>query len=362
MRNKKILTINPGSTSTKLALFSGEERILSSSISHTTEEISQFSKIIDQKEYRTSMVLGFLKENDFEFNTLDAVVGRGGLLTPLKSGTYEVSHKMVDFLTTTHLEHASNLGAIIALSIAEPLGIPAYIVDPVVVDELDDIARITGIPEIERKSIFHALNQKAAAREAAKSLGKKYEECNLIVAHLGGGISVGAHKQGQVVDVNNALNGDGPFSPERAGAIPAWSLVEMATSGDYSIGQLKKKLTGGGGIVAHLGTNDLREVNKMIATGDKKAQMVFDAMAYNVAKEIASLSPVFAGNLDAIVLTGGIAHNGEFIELLIKRVEFLAPIKIFPGEDEMVALCRGGLRVLCNEEEVKTWTNSGGKG
>ena len=362
MRNKKILTINPGSTSTKLALFSGEERILSSSISHSTEEISKFPKIIDQKEYRTNMVLNFLKENDIELNTLDAVVGRGGLLTPLKSGTYEVNREMVDYLAKTPLEHASNLGAIIALSITESHGIPAYIVDPVVVDEMDDIARVTGIPEIERKSIFHALNQKAAAREAAKSLGQKYEDCNLIVAHLGGGISIGAHKQGLVVDVNNALNGDGPFSPERAGSVPAWSLVEMATCGDYTLGEMKKKLTGKGGIVAHLGTNDLREVNKMIESGDQKAEMVFDAMAYNVAKEIASLSPIFKGNLDAIVLTGGIAHNKDFIKLLQERVEFLAPVKIFPGEDEMAALCQGGLRVLTNEEEVKTWTNSGGKG
>ena len=206
------------------------------------------------------------------------------------------------------------------------------------------------------------MNQKAAARETAKSLGKKYEECNFIVSHLGGGISIGAHKKGQVVDVNNALNGDGPFSPERAGSVPAWSLVEMATSGDYSIGEIKKKLTGKGGIVAHVGTNDLREVIKMIDKGDPKAAMIFDAMAYNVAKEIASLTPIFTGDLDAIVLTGGIAHNSDFIGLLQKRIEFLAPVKIFPGEDEMAALCQGGLRVLNNEEKVKIWTNSGGKG
>jgi butyrate kinase len=360
MANKYILAINPGSTSTKIAIFLGEEKILGQNISHTAEELAPFPKIIDQHHFRQKVILGFLKEHSFDVNLLAAVVGRGGLLGPMASGTYLVSDEMTEYLKKTKTEHASNLGALLASDIAKPVGVDAFIVDPVTVDEMIDVARITGLPEIPRISIFHALNQKAAAREAAKKLGKPYDACRLIVAHLGGGISVGAHVNGKVVDVNNALNGDGPFAPERAGSLPAWSLVELATSGRHDLATLKKMITGKGGIVAHLGVNDMRTVEEMVKAGDRGAILVFEAMAYNVAKEIGSLAAVLEGRIDAIVLTGGIAFDQYFVELIRRRVEFLAPLIILPGEDEMTALAQGALRVLSGEEKPKHWTYAGG--
>jgi butyrate kinase len=360
MANKYILAINPGSTSTKIAIFLGEEKILGQSISHTAEELAPFPKIIDQHHFRQKVILGFLKENAFDVNLLAAVVGRGGLLGPMASGTYLVSDEMTEFLKKTRTEHASNLGALLASDIAKPVGVDAFIVDPVTVDEMTDLARITGLPEIPRISIFHALNQKAAAREAAKKLGKPYDASRLIVAHLGGGISVGAHLDGRIIDVNNALNGDGPFAPERAGSLPAWSLIELATSGRYDLATLKKMITGKGGIVAHLKVNDMRKVEDMVKAGDREATLIFEAMAYNVAKEIGALAAVLEGRIDAIVLTGGIAFDPLFIELIRRRVEFLAPLIVLPGEDEMTALAQGALRVLLGEEKPKHWTYAGG--
>jgi butyrate kinase len=361
MEKKYILAINPGSTSTKIAIFLGEEKVFGQNISHAAEELAPFPKIIDQHKFRETVILNFLKENKFDINLLAAVVGRGGLLGPMASGTYLVSAEMTEYLKKTKTEHASNLGALLASDIARIIKVDAFIVDPVMVDEMADIARITGLPEIPRVSIFHALNQKAAAREAAKKLGKRYENCRLIVAHLGGGISIGAHLDGQVVDVNNALNGDGPFAPERAGSLPSWSLIELALSGKYDEAALKKKITGKGGIVAHLNINDMRKVEDMVKAGDRKAIEVFEAMAYNVAKEIGSLAPVLEGKIDAIVLTGGIAFDQYFVELVRRRVEFLARLIILPGEDEMTALTQGALRVLNGEEAPKNWTNSGEK-
>jgi len=360
MANKYILAINPGSTSTKIAIFLGEKKILGQNISHAAEELAPFQKIIDQHKFREKVILNFLKENKFDVNLLAAVVGRGGLLTPMASGTYLVNDQMIDFLKNNKMEHASNLGALLASDIAKIIPVDAFIVDPVVVDEMADIARITGLPEIRRISIFHALNQKAAAREAAKKLSRPYENCRLIVAHLGGGISIGAHLDGQVIDVNNALNGDGPFAPERAGSLPSWSLIELALSGKYDAAALKKKITGKGGIVAHLNVNDMRKVEEMVKAGDRDATLVFEAMAYNVAKEIGSLAPVLEGRIDAIVLTGGIAYDEYFVELIRRRVEFLAKLIILPGEDEMTALTQGALRVLNGEEAPKQWTYSGG--
>jgi len=361
MANKYILAINPGSTSTKIAIFLGEEKIFGQNISHPAEELAPYPKIIDQHKFREKVILNFLKENTFDITLLSAVVGRGGLLTPMASGTYLVNDDMVDFLKNNKMEHASNLGALLARDIAKIVSVDAFIVDPVVVDEMADIARITGLAEIRRISIFHALNQKAAAREAAKKLGKPYENCRLIVAHLGGGISIGAHLDGQVVDVNNALNGDGPFAPERAGSLPSWSLVELALSGKYDAATLKKMITGKGGIVAHLNINDMRKVEDLVKAGDAKATQVFDAMAYNVAKEIGSLAAVLEGRIDAIVLTGGIAFDEYFIKLIRRRVEFLAPLIVLPGEDEMTALTQGALRVLNGEEAPKHWINPGEK-
>lgn len=360
MINKNILSINPGSTSTKLAIFADEDCILKDTIRHPAGEIAKYQRIIDQKDFRTDLVRDFLKENDFPPEKLHAIVGRGGILTPMESGTYKVTAEMIQYLSDNRLEHAANLGAIIAHSIAEPVGIGSYIVDPVVVDEMEEVAKITGLPQIRRKSLLHALNQKAAAREAAASINKSYNDCNFIVAHIGGGISIGAHKKGRVVDVNNGLNGDGPFSPERAGTIPAWQMVELATSGEYSLMEIKKLLTGKGGIVAHLNSNDVREVEKRIHEGDEHARLIYDAMAYNVAKEIGSLAAVLEGDIDGIVLTGGVVFNEIFVQNVQKRIRFIAPVILLPGEDEMKALASGALRVLRGEEEAKTWKYTGG--
>ena len=361
MEKHLILTINPGSTSTKIAVFENEEALFSKKFSHTVQDLMAFEKIIDQTPFRTELIISCLEEESFDIKRLSAVVGRGGLLTPMKSGTYLINDEMVFFLKSSRFEHASNLGAILAREIADQINIPAYIVDPVVVDEMSDIAKVTGLPDIERISIFHALNQKAAAREAAKILGKKYEDSNLVVAHLGGGITVGAHNLGAVVDVNNGLNGDGPFTPERAGSIPAWSLIEMATSGRLNLNQMSKLLTGRGGLVAHLGTNDIEEINRRIQSGDKNAERILAAMVFNISKEIGAMATVLEGNVDAIVLTGGIAYNEDIIEQIRDRVAFLARIIVLPGEDEMRAMALGAGRVLNREEVPKIWHEGGNR-
>ncbi len=356
MLMERILVINPGSTSTKIGIFEGEKPLFIEILRHNSEEIKSFKRIFDQYDFRKNVVLEFLKNKNIPPESLTCVVGRGGLIKPLKSGTYIVNERMIEDLKGAKRgEHASNLGAIIAYEIAKPLGIPAYIVDPVVVDEMDDVARISGLKGIERKSIFHALNQKAVARRAAKDLGKKYEEVNLIVAHLGGGISVGAHRKGRVVDVNNALNGDGPFAPERAGGLPTQDLVELCFSGKYTFEEMKKKLAGEGGLVSHLGTSDAREVEKRIKEGDSYAKLVYEAMAYQVSKTIGEMAAVLKGEIDAIVLTGGIAYSEMLTNLIKERVSFLGKILIYPGEDEMEALALGVLRVLRKEEEPKIY-------
>jgi len=352
----KILVINPGSTSTKIALYKNEEELFSTNISHDIHTISKYERIIDQFDFRKETILKELDKRGIKLEELSAVVGRGGLLKPIPGGTYKVTPKMLEHLKIgIQGEHASNLGGLLADSIASPLGIPAFIVDPVVVDEMEPIAKITGLPEIKRRSIFHALNQKRVARLAAKDLGKTYETVNLIVVHLGGGISIGVHKRGKVVDVNNALNGDGPFAPERAGSLPAWDLVKLVLSGQYTEGELKKKLAGKGGIVAHLGTNDMRDVEKRIAQGDKEAEFIMEAMAYNVAKWIGAGATVLKGNVDAIVISGGLAYYQKFIDWIKERVNFISRILLYPGGDEMRALLEGALRVLRGEEEAKIY-------
>ncbi len=352
----RILVINPGSTSTKLAVFDDNSEVFKENISHPVNELSKFEKIIDQYEFRKDVIIKVLSNAQFDLKQFSAIVGRGGLLKPIPSGTYLVNERMIETLKKGEYgEHASNLGAILAKSIAEPLGIPAYIVDPVVVDEMEEIARLSGLPQLKRKSIFHALNQKAVGRRAAEELGKEYEDCNFIIAHLGGGISVGAHRKGKVVDVNNALNGDGPFTPERSGGLPAWDLVKLSISGQYTKDEIKKMITGKGGVVAYLGTNDMREVEKKVVEGDKRYKLVFEAMAYQVAKEIASLSAVLSGNVDAIILTGGLAYSEIFTNWIIERVKFIAKVLVYGGEDEMKALALGALRVLKGEEKVKLY-------
>ncbi len=354
---KRILTINPGSTSTKIAIFDDEKPVFEEVLRHPSEEIGKFETIFDQYEFRKNIILETLNEKGINLTKLAAVVGRGGLLKPIAGGTYRVDEKMLKDLKVGVLgEHASNLGGVLAYEIAEQLNIESFIVDPVVVDEMRDIARISGMPEIERKSIFHALNQKAVARRAAKDLGKAYNEMNLIVAHLGGGVSVGAHEKGQVIDVNNALDGEGPFSPERSGGLPVGDLAKLCFSGKYSHKEIKKLITGKGGLVAYLNTSDGREVEKMIKDGDKKAKIVYQAMAYQVAKEIGSCAAVLKGEVDGIVLTGGVAYDKTFVKWIEDRVSFISKVLVYPGEDEMIALAQGGLRVLNGEEDAKQYS------
>lgn len=352
----KILTINPGSTSTKIAVFDNEELLFEKTLRHSSEEIGKYEKISDQFEFRKQVIEDTLNEGGIKISDLDAVIGRGGLLKPITGGTYSVDDEMIEDLKVGILgEHASNLGGLIAKEIGDSVNIPAYIVDPVVVDELNDVARVSGIPEISRKSIFHALNQKATARRAAKDLDRKYDECNFIVAHMGGGISVGAHYKGEVIDVANALDGEGPFSPERSGGLPVGDLVKMCFSGEYSLDYIKKRIKGNGGLVGYLNTNDGREVESMIENGDEKAKLVYEAMAYQVAKEIGACAAVLDGDVDAILLTGGIAYSKMFTNMIIEKVNFIAEAKVYPGEDEMIALAQGGLRVLNKEEEAKIY-------
>lgn len=352
----RLLIINPGSTSTKIAIFDNEKPVLETTLRHSNEELAPYKSILEQFEFRKNVILDTLNQNGINITKLSAVVGRGGLLKPMEGGTYKVNAAMLKDLEIAAMgQHASNLGAIIANEIASQLNIPAFIVDPVVVDELDEIARISGMPEIQRVSIFHALNQKAVARRAARDLSKPYEDVNLIIAHLGGGISVGAHKNGRVIDVNNALDGEGPFSPERTGTLPVGSLIKLCYSGKYTIDELKKKIVGKGGLVAYLGTNDGRTVQAMIQEGNKEAELIYEAMAYQVAKEIGACAAVLEGKVDAVCLTGGLAYDKVLTGWIKERVEFIGDVRIYPGEDEMIALAEGGLRVLRGEEQAREY-------
>lgn len=356
MKNYRLLIINPGSTSTKIAVFDNENIICEETLRHSVDEISSYVKIYDQFEFRKNIILKALEKSKISIDSLDGVIGRGGLLRPIEGGTYEVNDKMLQDLREGYLgEHASNLGGIISYEIAKEIDKKAFIVDPVVVDEMQDVARISGLKEIERKSIFHALNQKAVARRYANKLGKKYEDLNLIVAHLGGGVSVGAHEKGKVIDVANALDGEGPFSPERAGSLPVGDMIKLCYSGKYTQDEIKKMLTGKGGIVSYLETNDAREVEARIENGDKYAELIYYAMSYQVAKEIGACAAVLKGNVDGIIITGGIAYDKKFTTWIEERVKFIAEVTIYPGEDELTALAEGGLRVLRGEEEAKLY-------
>lgn len=353
---KHILVINPGSTSTKIAIFNDEEMIFERKIDHPTEVIQKFPTIASQFEFRRDLIVNELKKSNFNLNKLDAVCGRGGMLRPLTSGTYHVTEQMIkDIHEAKRGEHASNLGALIAKDIASDLNIPAFIVDPVAVDEMEDIARISGMKEIERTCIFHALNHKATARRAAKDKGKNYHDLNLIVAHLGGGISVAVHYKGRVIDVNNALDGDGPMSPERSGTVPLGPLYNLCFSGKYTLHDIKRMNYGKGGLVSYLGTNDCAEVIKRIKNGDTYAKLIYDAMIYQIAKEIGACSTVLSGDVDYIVLTGGLAYEKYAVENIIKRVSFIAECLVYPGENELLSLAQGALRVLNNEEKAKIY-------
>ena len=353
----KILSINPGSTSTKIALYEDLNSVFIQTLRHSAEDIAKYSKIYDQYEFRRDIIVRFLKDNNVEISSLDAVIGRGGLLKPIPGGIYRINSQMLNDLEkgTKLGEHASNLGAVLAFEIAKKAGkdIPSYIADPVVVDELDDVARYSGHPEFPKVSIFHALNQKAIARKYCRENNFNYNDLNLIVVHLGGGISVGMHKKGRVVDVNNALNGNGPFSPERSGTIPSAALIDVCFSGKYTKPELLKMVTGKGGCVAFLGTNDMYELEvRAFEKNDKEAYKILDVMVYQIAKEIGSLAPVVNGKVDAILLTGGIAYGKPIMANLIKKIEFIAPVKVYPGEDEMGALAESVYYAAKGEIEV----------
>ncbi|HUX97695.1 MAG TPA: butyrate kinase [Bacteroidales bacterium] len=358
MEKRLILAINPGSTSTKIGLFEEESPVFEKSINHSRNDLVQFEKIADQFQFRKELIMTELSVRKVELEKIRIVVGRGGLVKPIESGIYRINQEMLDDLRSGFSgQHASNLGGLIADEIASLLpSAEAFIVDPVVVDELHDIARISGHPAIERRSIFHALNQKAVARLYASSVGRRYEDINLIVAHLGGGISVGAHLYGRVVDVNNALDGDGPFSPERSGTLPAGQLAELCFSGKYSREEIKSILTGKGGMVAYLGTNSFKEICNMAERGDNKAIMIVNAVSYQVAKEIGAMASVLHGKVDAIILTGGMAYQESTVDDIRRRVEYISKVVVYPGEDEMKALAFNALLALDGKLEIKTYS------
>lgn len=351
MKNERILAINPGSTSTKIAVYEGAKNIFLKTLRHSTEELKDFEKITDQFQFRKNIIMQELENAGITLNTIKVIVGRGGLVKPIPSGVYEVNDRLIEDLKIGIMgEHASNLGGLIAHDMAMALdNARAFIADPVVVDELQDVARVAGHPLFERASIFHALNQKAVARSYAKSLNRRYEDLNLIVAHLGGGISVGAHRQGKVVDVNNALDGEGPFSPERSGTLPVGSLAKLCFSGKYTLDEIKKMITGKGGYVAYLNTNSAYDVELNANAGDSKARLIQDAMAYQVAKEIGAMAAVLKGSIDGIILTGGIAHNGYLVNYIREMIGHMGAIIVYPGEDEMEALAMNGLMVQRGE-------------
>ena len=384
----KILVINPGSTSTKMAVYYDEKPILLRNITHSAEELAPFDAITEQQDFRRQLVIDELRQSDIPLD-FDAVIGRGGLVKPISGGVYEINQQMID--DTLHgcvmHNHACNLGCLIAYEIAEeinakhaapktsaqdvadgsPIGVSpinaaspsprcrSFIADPGVVDELSPLARISGSPLMPRICIWHALNQRAIARRYARGIGKEYEDLNLIICHLGGGISVAAHDHGRAIDANNALDGEGPFSPERAGSLPAADLIRLCFSGKYSEKQLLKRIAGKAGLNAHLGTNNMREILQRIQQGDKHAELIVDAMIYHVAKNIAAEAAVLCGKVDAILLTGGMAHSDYLVSRLRQRIDFLATVYTFPGEDEMEALALNALAVLQKKREAKVY-------
>ncbi len=352
----RILVINPGSTSTKIAVYENEQEIFVDTIRHQVDELEQFVQVADQFSFRKEAIFSALDKAVVSLNSIQAIAARGGLIEPIESGTYFVNELMLqDLKAGEHGQHAANLGALIAHEIASVYQIPAYVVDPVVVDEMQEIARISGSSLFKRASVFHALNQKAVAREYAEDIGKQYHDLQLIVAHLGGGVSVGVHQNGKVIDVNNGLIGEGPFSPERAGTVPVGDLIELCFSGKLTKDEIKRQLVGEGGFVSYLGTSDCLLVEQMIFDGNQQAKLIFDAMAYQVAKEIGAASTVLFGKVDAIILTGGLAHSTMLVDEISSRIKHLGHIEQKPGENEMLALAKGALRVLQGREIVNEY-------
>ena len=357
----RVFVINPGSTSTKLALYDNGEAVVSREFQHDKDQLAQFGSVVEQREFRMAAVREVLTEASIDGASLDGVAGRGGLLHPLEGGAYEVSDDMLDDLRQARYgEHPCNLGAILADELAKEWEVPAYIVDPVVTDEMSDVARLTGLPGIERRSLFHALNQRGAARTAAQRLGVEYESSNFIVCHMGGGISIGAHRQGRVVDVVNALDGEGPFSPERTGGLPVIPVLEMVATGEKSPAELKQIILREGGMFAHLGTNDPREVVRRMEAGDEQAWLIFNGLAYSIAKNMASLGPAFAdenGVMDvaAVVLTGGLARSEPLVAEIGRMTQYLGVLEVVTGDEEMASLAGGAVRVLEGSADVKRY-------
>ncbi len=347
----KVLVINPGSTSTKMAVVEDGEPRLIKVIRHAAEELAPFAKITDQFDFRRKMILNELENAGIPVE-FDAIVARGSLTKPLPGGVYAVDENMIQATYASEHQHACDLGCVIAREIAKGLGCPCYIADPVVTDELNDYARVCGLAMFKRESIWHALNQRAIARRFARENGKRYEDLNLIVAHLGGGISVAAHDHGRAVDVNNALDGEGPFSPERAGSLPAKELVNLCFSGEYTKDEILKMISGKGGVFSHLGTTDMIEAEKMMNNGDEKAKLVINAMIYHIAKAIAEKGAVLCGKIDAILITGGIAYWKYMTDELEKRIGWMAPVHVYPGEDEMSALAENAFGALNGDIKV----------
>ena len=352
----KSLIINPGSTSTKIGVFEDETLLFEETLRHSTEEISKYASIVEQKDFRKDIIMNLLKEKNFDIHSLNMIVGRGGMLKPIPGGTYAVTDDLLnDLKIGKQGQHASNLGGILAREIGDSIGVPSFIVDPVVVDELCKVARYSGVPELPRTSVFHALNQKAVAKRYAKENHKSYNSLRLIVVHMGGGVSVGAHEYGNVIDVFNALDGDGAFSPERAGGAPSGALIKMCFSGRYTEKEVYQKFVGNGGLNAYIGTNDMRIVEKMEKNGDTKAKEVRDAFIFQVSKDIGSMACVLKGKVDQIIVTGGIAFDNGIVSGLKEACDWIAPFTVYPGEDELLALVQGGLRVINKEEEAKNY-------
>ena len=352
----KLLIINPGSTSTKIGVYSDEKEVLVETLRHSSDEIAKYDSIFEQKNFRKEVIMNILKKNNIDVSSLDAIVGRGGMLRPIPGGTYEVTDKLLEDLKIgVSGQHASNLGGILANEIAKEVGIRSFIVDPVVVDELQDVARISGMPELPRRSIFHALNQKAVAKRYAKECGKRYEDLNLVVVHMGGGVSVAAHRDGLVIDVNNTLDGDGPFSPERSGSVPVGDLVKLCFSGKYTESEIYSKIVGKGGYVAYLNTNDARDVLRAKEEGDEYASLIFEAFIYQICKAIGEMSTVLNGKVSQIILTGGIAYSPVVVNAIKEKVQWISDVTVYPGEDELLALAQGAIRVLNGEEKAKVY-------
>lgn len=352
----KILIINPGSTSTKIAVYKDETPLFSENLKHSTADLAKFGSLWDQYDFRKKAIINAVAASGFSLNDFVAVVSRGGTVKPILGGTYLINASLAaDAKSGLYGSHACNVGCQIAFDLGRQYGIDALTVDPPACDELSPEARYSGIPLIERRSSYHALNQKAIARKLARDLNKKYAELQAIVVHLGGGISVGAHCLGKVIDVNNALDGDGPFSPERSGALPVGDLIRMCYSQQYTRDEMLGFINGKGGLVAYLQTTDGLDIEERIRSGDRKAQETIQAMAYQVAKEIGAAAAVLKGRAEAIALTGGLANWKRLVELIAERVAFIAPLYLYPGENEMESLALGALRYLRGEETVQVY-------